>query len=348
MPEIEAMAVAELFRFEFNIEKTESCGEDADPVFIQHKNAFFLGVFDGLGGAGSSIYPINDTTKSGAYIASRLVAEQVQRILNDIMAKGDYLSRSATQELQATLAKILKQKVFELRKGDRILLKSKLLKELPTTFSGIYIKKELKLYITHSIWAGDSRNYSLTPERGLQQLTEDDLKLNYDPLENLSKDSPLKNIISSEGDFELHFDTAVVNPPCIIFSATDGCYGYFNSPMEFEWILLDTMSRADNVEQWQQNLKSSIGKVSGDDYSMVLLGLEFSSFSNMKNQFEERKKTIDTYCEVLMRYVESVKSLQDRKLNIEAELRKADESRLSEQKSIWEEYRKVYLQYIQK
>lgn len=57
------------------------------------------------------------------------------------------------------------------------------------------------------IWAGDSRAYVLKPDKGLIQLSKDDLKLDNDPFENLKNDSPLSNMICLENDFKLNHKT---------------------------------------------------------------------------------------------------------------------------------------------
>ena len=45
-----------------------------------------------------------------------------------------------------------------------------------------------------------------------------------------------------------------IEHPCIIMAATDGCFGYLKSPMEFEKLLLDTLLAGESIVQWQNAL----------------------------------------------------------------------------------------------
>src|SRR6478609_4220164 len=60
--------------FSIDIEKISKRGEDAPPIFISFDdNSHVIGVADGLGGAGGTLYEIENTKRSGAYIASRAI-----------------------------------------------------------------------------------------------------------------------------------------------------------------------------------------------------------------------------------------------------------------------------------
>ena len=331
----------------FNVAKTENQGEDADPVFYQKDNLYFLSVSDGMGGAGSTTYEIDGVQKSGAFLSSRLVNQQAEAFFSDLVNKGEIFNENNLGDLRTALLNPLQQKISEVKKNGGSKLKSKLLKDLPTTFSGLFINKNENNIDVCSIWAGDSRNYLFAEVDGLQQLSADDLKQKYDPLENLSKDSPLNNVVSADGDFTIRFNKISTTPPCILFSATDGCYGYFNTPMQFEYAMLQTMFNSDNIEEWKQKLINEIGSVAGDDYSISLVTIGYNSFQEIKGHFNKRMHDVYRhYVTDLEKQDEMMKNLFEEKKIIEKDIKKVDFERIESQKQIWEDYKKQYLKYI--
>ena len=82
-------------------EKIQEKGEDACPLLSFYNNRGWLGVFDGLGGAGAATFEYQGKTCSGAYIASRLVREAClhQLQLRDNIDK-DFLSNGLLKRLQ--------------------------------------------------------------------------------------------------------------------------------------------------------------------------------------------------------------------------------------------------------
>lgn len=333
--------------FSFNIAKTKDEGEDADPVFIHKDKLYFLSVCDGMGGAGGTTYEFNGFQKSGAYLSSRLVNKQAENYFSNKIEKGESFSENNLDEFKDTLLIQLQKKLNEVKIGSDSKLRSKLLKDLPTTFSGLYILEEENRINVNSIWAGDSRNYLFTEIRGLQQLTVDDLKHKYDPLENLTKDSPLDNVVSADGDFKLRLNKITVASPCILFAATDGCYGYFNTPMQFEFAILKSLLDSNHLEEWKSNLINVIGSVAGDDFSISLLAIGFKSFQEIKNNFSQRMQ--DVYRQFLMdlqKEEEVMGNLFEQKKTIEENIKKIEIRRRETQNKIWEAYKKQYLEHI--
>lgn len=331
----------------FNIAKTENEGEDADPVFIHKDNLYFLSVCDGMGGAGSTTYEIDGVQRSGAFLSSRIVNEQAKIYFSNLIEKGKLFNDDNLVELRVKFLNQLQQKLSEVKKDGGSKLKSKLLKDLPTTFSGLFITEEANKIDVYSIWAGDSRNYLFTETDGLQQLSVDDLKQKYDPLENLSKDSPLDNVVSADGDFKLRLNRIETASPCILFTATDGCYGYFNTPMQFEYAMLLALHNSNNAEEWEQELINIIGLFAGDDYSISLIAIGFKSFQDIKNHFNQRKEELNE------QYIMDLQ-MQDKKLNdlfeqrkiIEDDIKKVEIERGETIKKIWVEYKEQYLKLI--
>jgi len=331
----------------FNIEKTVNEGEDAPPVLIHSSNCFFLSVCDGMGGAGSTSYSINGIQTSGAYISSRLVNKQAEIIFSEIVHKTCDLKDNILVELKSAFCSNLQAELIKIKGEGDSKLKSKLLKDLPTTFSGLFIKLSDNRLIVDSIWAGDSRNYLLTEQDGLQQLSSDDLKQKFDPFENLTKDSPLDNIVSAEGDFNLHQMNLAVPSPCILFSVTDGCYGYYHTPMQFEYAVLDSMLNSNNEIEWEKSLIEAIGLVAGDDYSIALVAIGYNSFETLKTSFQSRREILyGYYVNDLIKNDKLLNNHIEEKKIIENDIKKIDSERLELQKKIWEEYKITYLKHI--
>ena len=63
--------------FSFNLAKVPDQGEDADPILRQGRNLGLVAVFDGMGGAGGTVYETPDGPRTGAYLASRVARNVV-------------------------------------------------------------------------------------------------------------------------------------------------------------------------------------------------------------------------------------------------------------------------------
>lgn len=332
----------------FNIAKTTNGGEDADPVLLYKDNQYFLSVCDGMGGAGSTTYEVEGLQKSGAYLSSRIVNKQAEIFFSNFLNNKIFFKEDDLSDLRRLFLDSLQHELVKLKKDGISKLKSKLLKDLPTTFSGLFITNYESYVEICSIWAGDSRNYLLTETDGLQQLSSDDLKQKFDPLENLSKDSPLDNVVSAEGDFRIRFIKVTTNSPCILFTATDGCYGYFNTPMQFEYALLQAMLNSNSVDDWQKNLITEIGAVAGDDYSISLVAIGYKDFTDVKSHFASRRESLyGFYITDLLKEDMLLNKLQLDKINLENRLRNVEDKRGELQKNIWSKYKRDYLKYIQ-
>ena len=57
--------------FKFCTAKVAGEGEDADPILRVGPDLGLLAVFDGMGGAGGTVYEPPDGPRTGAYLAAR-------------------------------------------------------------------------------------------------------------------------------------------------------------------------------------------------------------------------------------------------------------------------------------
>ena len=61
--------------FGFNLAKVPGQGEDSDPIVRDGRDLGLVGVFDGMGGAGGTVYETPEGPRTGAYIGSRVARD---------------------------------------------------------------------------------------------------------------------------------------------------------------------------------------------------------------------------------------------------------------------------------
>ena len=267
-------------------EKIPGSGEDA-LLYALNNRAVLVGAFDGCGGAGAKRYA-NLQGKTGAYMASRVVCGTVNDWFSDCCAQNAEFS---TESLAARIRKNLA--VCDQVGGESSRFVSSMVKSFPTTAALAVLSDQAGKIRVDCFWAGDSRVYLLNAD-GLAQLSVDDLFVT-DAMENLYEDGAMTNVISHSKAFTIHHGSLMLDQPAIVFAATDGCFGYLPTPMAFEQLLINTLVRAENVDQWEQTLHSVIGRIAGDDYALSAVALDFGSFHAMKACFARRAKYLQHY-----------------------------------------------------
>lgn len=257
-------------------EKIPDNGEDAY-LYSGNSSDAVIGAFDGCGGAGAKRHT-KLQGKTSAYAASRIVSGTIK----DWFAEYD-----KTNSVDPCTA--MKQRISQnLQACDRVVgeeskLVSPMVKRFPTTAAIALLQDENGKVLVDYFWAGDSRVYLLDSE-GLAQLSCDDLP-NPDALENLYNDGVMTNLISRSKEYTIHQDRLTLEKPGIVFAATDGCFGYVSSPMEFEYLLLETLLASKSVREWEENLTKKFGRVAGDDYTLSGIALNYGSFQKMRSSF---------------------------------------------------------------
>ena len=250
-------------------ERDEGRGEDAY-LAVASEERRFVGVFDGCGGSGAKVYDAFDG-HTGAWVASRAaVLATRQWFLND--PEGD-LSAHIDRALERCKAG---------EEGQ--LLMGSLSREFPTTMAAFCLSEggdrvDLR-------WCGDSRCYVLDGG-GLHQVTTDDAAIT-DAMRNLREDAPMTNVICASRPYVIHRRGLRMKAPAVLLAATDGCFGYLPSPMAFESLLLETMSRASSFEGWKRGVNERLRDISGDDYTMAVLPIGFHTYKGMKRAFGKR------------------------------------------------------------
>lgn len=263
----------------FCVEKEMRPGNGEDSYyFAATDKRSIVAAFDGCGGIGSRHYK-NYSDKTGAYVASRAVCGGV---------KAWFENGAEIEKIDENVKRALGVCNKFADKAGRLV--GSLGKSFPTTAAIISINNN----VATCIWAGDSRCYILDCD-GLHQLTEDDVS-GEDALSNISNDGVLTNVISGGSAFVLHKKNIIIDKPCMLFTATDGCFGYLNSPMEFEYLLTSTLMESECADHWKKLLADNFSEFTGDDYTLCAALYGFADFQSIKQYFYRRNEYVrDTY-----------------------------------------------------
>ena len=314
--EDEGDLLGKLFSFSFMSEKKPNNGEDSDALLFLNSKISAVGVFDGMGGAGSSIHIVGDQEKTVSYLSSRKTKDSIDDFLKSIgdLRVTEIDSLKYDEEFKQAIIESLNNLRKECPPKVKSGLKSAMIKEFPTTLAITTLRKRRNKYLIDSYWAGDSRNYILS-SKGLFQTSVDDLERQSDPYENLYSDSPLSNQICADRPFRInHLAFEPETMHFAIISASDGCYGYYPTPMHFEDALLRNLHDANSLDEWNNALKVEFSDIAADDTSLSCIINGFDSFDAFKAIMEERFTTIHAFIE---EYNEILNELTDLKRKFE-------------------------------
>jgi hypothetical protein len=103
--------------FAFNLGKVPDQGEDSDPIVRQGPDLGLIGVFDGMGGAGGTVYDTPEGPRSGAYLASRIARDVVERRMLELLEPDWNLNgKSTAEELHRSVQQALNDRLTELKR----------------------------------------------------------------------------------------------------------------------------------------------------------------------------------------------------------------------------------------
>ena len=313
-------------------EKVEGHGEDAPPLLIMKGDACAVGVFDGMGGSGAALCESDygkDYTK--AYVASRIVASSVDVFLNNHLPTADI----SVEDLKVVVKRRLDEEQEKYPPQTKSLLRSKLVRDYPTTLAIVTLQKQENTLQIDSYWSGDSRCYLWTKD-GFFQISKDDLEEDNDPMVNLRNDAAISNCICGDRNFEInHKQIDVKKDPVIIMCATDGCFGYFPTPMHFEYILKSSLQEAKDQMDWQKRIEKRIQAVTGDDASLALIGIGFETFKQVKSMANKQIQGFD-----------KIKKHESQIKKLKTELEREKDIYILSIESGWMRYKKQYMMHI--
>lgn len=308
----------------------EDNGEDSWFCALGETSAI-VAAFDGSGGLGAKKYR-NFSGKTGAYIGARIVSGAA----GDWYHTADTQGRIAEEGFRSFPDYVRRgYALAKARIDERIRVSGSMTREFPTTAAaavltlvdekggplGSHGRFDCKLQV---LWAGDSRVYLLDPS-GLIQVTRDDLD-EMDAYRNITSDGVMNNVVAADGQTIFHTGSITLESPFLVFAATDGCFGYTRTPMEFEYLILSAMAQAWTPEEFRRILYESMEARAEDDFALCFMAAGFGSFAQMKKIFASRKGQLEE------KYIRPLEELRgsDREASRELE------------KELWEEYRTGY------
>jgi len=134
-------ALGPTISFAFNLGKIPDQGEDSDPILRDGPDLGLLGVFDGMGGAGGTVYETPEGRRTGAYLASRIARDVVEQRMLDLLEPDWHLNgKAAARNLQHSVQQALKQRLQELNPAPSS-LRSRLIRALPTTMALVALQR---------------------------------------------------------------------------------------------------------------------------------------------------------------------------------------------------------------
>jgi hypothetical protein len=327
--------------FAFNLGKIPDQGEDSDPILRDGPDLGLLGVFDGMGGAGGTVYETPEGRRTGAYLASRVARDVVEERMLDLLEPDWHLNgEAAANDLRRAVQQALRDRLRELNAAPSG-LRSRLIRALPTTMALVALQRTQPggpMWAGHVFWAGDSRAY-VFESTGARQLSTDDLRDPGDALANLRGDSVVSNAMSADTEFHVNYRRVELRAPFLAVCATDGCFGYLPTPMHFEHLVLDCLVGAHTTAAWSSAVQAKIAAVTGDDAAMSTLGVG-ADFKEFQQLFAPR------VAELGSEFVEPLDELSDAVTRLEHELDTLRSRRLDEMTEKWDRYKSGYERYL--
>jgi serine/threonine protein phosphatase PrpC len=328
--------------FGFNLGKIAGQGEDSDPIVRHGRELGMVGVFDGMGGAGGTVYETPDGPRTGAYLASRLARDVVEhRMVALLDPEWNLDGAAAAQDLQRSVRAALQARLTEL-KAPASGLRSRLLRALPTTMALAALQRHEPAgdrWTCHLFWAGDSRVYLFQPGPGARQLTTDDIRDRGDAMANLREDSVVSNAMSADTDFVVHHREVEVTAPFVLVAATDGCFGYVPSPMHFEHLVLAALRDTENTDGWSAAIQAAVSAVTGDDAAMATLGVG-ADHDGFRELFARRTAELE------QRWITPLDDLDRELREQERKLEEVRTTRQKRQAQLWAAYKRGYEEYL--
>lgn len=265
-------------------------GHDEDaPAYADDR---MLIVCDGLGGGGQNAYLIDGEKRTSAYLGSRKISIACQEYISahyDEFCENMQNPAFLIAELKSYISNSLSQYVTE--KGLKNIVRGKSMQMLPSTLVAIVYKHHDDYTDALVVSAGDSRAFVLTPDKGLQQISRDDV---FDSVDAFEKSATMTNNIRQDGEFYINYGYFNLPSKCVLLVCTDGCFDYISTPMELEYRLEYSISKSgDLLDPKLNNLGEYFGNVlvkSGlkDDCTMAGVILGYSDSENIKNLFLRR------------------------------------------------------------
>lgn len=158
-------------------------------------------------------------------------------------------------------------------------------------------------------------------------------------MQNLSRDSVVSNAMSADTDFHVNYRRVELEAPFLIVCATDGCFGYLQTPMHFEHLLLDELTRTRSANAWSEALQQRIAAVTGDDAAMSVIGVR-AHFRTFQTLLAPR------LAELATTVVQPLDALAQAVAQAEDDLQSTRTRQLDTTSEVWGRYKTEYERYL--
>lgn len=177
---------------------------------------------------------------------------------------------------------------------------------------------------------------------GLYQISIDDLKGGLDPLQNLHEDAPMSNCVQADAPFKINNKRIVLKDKSkfVVISATDGCFGYYPSPMDFEKALIDSLKNSNSIDEFKERLALAFTYVTADDFSFSIACVGFKNFNELKSCLGSPNRLVKEYFNKRDYFEREVRNSEEKI----SKLRRGVETNLYE---LWPAYKRRYLKYME-
>ena len=282
----------------FTMHKAVASDEDAPPI---SEDGIII-VCDGLGAAGQNPHKYGEEIRTSAYIGSRCVSKATYEFFTqeviDSLKEDEETIQNMMRCFKNYLSERLEQCIVENQLQKTIKGKSSEL--LPTTLAMAIYKEDYNAIDVLTIWAGDSRLYLLSPDYGLQQLSEDDTVEEYDAMKALGT-SNMCNSISGEGKdafvLNYRFHKIEKRQNLFLFATTDGSFDYLPTPMYFEGVLESAIGRmpdSADLSQYGESLGYFYqGNYLNDDTTIAGVIFTPSDVTTLKEDYAKRYERVE-------------------------------------------------------
>ncbi|MFI0408259.1 hypothetical protein [Actinomadura sp. 3N508] len=318
-------------------EAVPGSGQDAEPLFVHHHATGhgIIGVFDGSGGAGSTpaYWTSDGKPRTGAWLGARVARTALESWFGVSVQDR---ARFEVADLETRLAQML----AAMRPTTPSRIVGRMHKELPTTMAALQYRLQHGAADCRALWAGDSRAYVLTPGDGLQVLSRDHTE-EEDGLVQLLQDPPLANVICADAPFFVQEQRLSFELPCVLLCATDGFFGYVQTPAHFEYRLLAVLQGSESMADWCRRLGREISGYAADDASLSVVALGFAGFPSLRAAFAGRGRHLE-HLYWRGRPRESPGPLDGRRPDGPGAEERADRREREWRQQTWDSYRGVY------
>lgn len=279
-------------------------GQDAN-LWLTYGDSLLMAVFDGMGGRSGLI-----GEEQGARVASQSARQSALNFFKELEKKGQKLDKTnfigLQQHIQYDLRRIKNDADKNAGRKSRVKgFKDTLQKDkLATTLAlvSIFQSQDSEDIIDLDLaWMGDSRIYFLSPHKGLQQLTKDDLEEYKDAFDSvLEAGSPMSQYLTpnTSTDGAINFKRVQIEEEGLVIACTDGAFdGLY--PWQFEFVLLHFLKISNNIKEWKDKLiQYNQDREVGDDVTLLLFIIGFSNnFNTLKASYKNRYQQISKLCD---------------------------------------------------